>query len=42
MINMMHKTFSAIEHSETLPNIWKEQTYSFGLGIITPMLLGSL
>lgn len=41
MINMI-KSFSATKHSETLPNIWKEQTYKFVLAIIPPMLLVSL
>lgn len=38
----MIKSFRATKHSETLPNIWKEQTYKFVLAIIPPMLLVSL
>lgn len=38
----MIKTYDATKHSETLPNIWKEQTEKFVLGILTPLLLGSL
>lgn len=38
----MIKTYNATERSETLPNIWKEQTEKFVLGTLTPMLLGSL